>query len=70
MQELEFGLIQGVNFFLFNNDCIILTLVITDCKSELCINGTILILQMQKYKNTFTPKKGSSYHIWKTLGEQ
>lgn len=60
----------GCELFLFNNDCVILTLVITDWKSELCISGTILILQMQKHKNTFTPKKGSSYHIWKTLGEQ
>lgn len=39
-------------FFLFNNDCIILTLVITDWKSELRINGTILIFanaKVQKY---------------------
>jgi len=47
-----------------------LTLVITDWKSELPINGTILILQMRKHKTTFMPKKGSSYHVWKTSGEQ
>lgn len=47
-----------------------MTLVIRDWKSELHINGAILILQMQKYKSTFMPKKGSSYPIWKTSGEQ
>lgn len=39
--------------FLFNNDCIILTLVITGWESELRVNGTALILQ--KYKSTFMP---------------
>lgn len=39
--------------FLFNNDCIILTLTIAGWESELCINGTVLILQ--KYKSTLMP---------------
>lgn len=70
-QDLELDQIQGGNFlFLFNNDYIILALVITDGKSELYINGTVSILRMHKYESTFMPKNGSSYHIWKTSGEQ
>lgn len=68
--EPEIGLDTGweLFLFLFNNDCIILTLVTTGWESELRINGAVLILQ--KYKSTFMPKKASSYHIWMTSGEQ